>query len=402
MRKTCLVVIGLYLKLLGAFAQTKDSSSDYKPRKLSLDEVNFVSSYYHQDGNNSAVTGGIGTEKLTDYSNSIELNFLKYNKRQSKIGLDVNLGFDYYTSASSDKINPYSISSASSRDQRFYPAVTYSVADEKKGSKALVNLSYSIESDYVSYGLAAGFSKKSRDHNSEFTARAQVYLDQVKIILPVELRTPYTGGLAGYDNEFDYPKKHRNTFSGAFSFSRVINERLQLMWLLDLTYQQGFLGLPFHRVYLNSGILITEKLPSSRFKIPVAMRANYFLGDHIILRGLYRFYKDDWGLNAHTADIETVFKITPFFSITPFYRYYTQTAIDYFAGYKQHQSGEIYSSSNYDLSKFYSHFLGGGIRLAPPKGILWKHWSMIELRYGYYKRSNGLKAGILSLNLKFK
>ena len=42
-------------------------------RTLKLDEVNFVSAYYNQDGNHSAVTGGIGTEKLIDFANSIDL-----------------------------------------------------------------------------------------------------------------------------------------------------------------------------------------------------------------------------------------------------------------------------------------------------------------------------------------
>ncbi len=402
MRKICLVIVGLYMSMLGAFAQQTDSSG-YKSRKLRLDEVNFVSSYYSQDGNNSAVTGGIGTEALKDYSNGFEVKLLKYNRKQRKVNVDVNLGIDYYTSASSDKINPYTISSASHEDLRIYPSITATVTDEKKGNAVLGNLSYSHESDYQSYGFAAGFSKKSRDKNSELTARVQLFFDQVKIILPVELRTATTGGLPDAPNEYDYPHKHRNTFSTALSFSRIVNQRFQLMWLLDLTWQEGFLGLPFHRIYFRDNSLLTEKLPSSRFKIPIAMRANYFLGNRIILRGLYRFYKDDWGLNAHTVDIETSFKLTPFFSITPFYRYYTQSAIDFFAAYMQHEKTAPYYSSNYDLSKFDSHFFGGGIRFAPPKGLFGlKHWNLIEIRYGRYERSNGLHADIVSINLKYK
>ena len=80
MRKICLVVLGLYINLLGAFAQQKDSVN-YQSRKLKLDEINFVSSYYSQNGNNSAVTGGIGTEALKDFSNGFEVKFLKYNKK---------------------------------------------------------------------------------------------------------------------------------------------------------------------------------------------------------------------------------------------------------------------------------------------------------------------------------
>ena len=40
----------------------------YRPRALRVDEVNIVSSYYNQNGYHSAVTGGIGTEKVTDFS----------------------------------------------------------------------------------------------------------------------------------------------------------------------------------------------------------------------------------------------------------------------------------------------------------------------------------------------
>ncbi len=402
MKRICLVVLGLYINLLGAYAQTNDSTN-YKSRKLKLDEVNLVSSYYNQDGNNSAVTGGVGTENLNDFSNGLEVKFLRYNKKKRKENIDINLGIDYYTSASSDNIDPYSISSASKEDLRVYPSITRTVINEKKGSAVLTNLSYSHESDYRSYGLAAGFSQKSKDNNAEFTARAQLYLDVVKIILPIELRNSSTGGVTGAPNQYDYPWKHRNTISGSFTFSKIITQRLQLMWLMDIAYQQGFLGLPFHRIYFRDRSLATEKLPSSRFKIPLAMRANYFLGDKIIFRGSYRFYKDDWGLNANTAEIETSFKATTFFSVSPFYRYYTQNGVDYFAGFEQHLKTESYYTSNYDLSKFNSHFFGAGLRYAPPKGLFGhKHWNMIEVRYGHYKRSNGLHADIVSLNLKYK
>jgi hypothetical protein len=402
MKRICLVVIGLYVNILGSFAQVKDSVN-YQRRKLKLDEINFVSSYYSQDGNNSAVTGGTGTEKLADFSNNFEVKLIKYNKRNRKVNLEANLGVDYYTSASSDKINPYSISSASSRDLRIYPSITRTVTNEQKGSSLSTVLSYSHESDYVSYGLGIGITKKSKDNNSELSARAQVYLDRVEIILPFELRTPATGGYPGSPNQYDYPHRQRNTYGVSFTFSKIINQRLQLMWLMDLTYQKGFLSLPFHRIYFKDNGLATELLPSSRFKIPVGMKANYFLGDRVVLRSFYRFYKDDWGLNAHTADLEASFKATPFFSVSPFYRFYHQSAIDFFAGYRQHVQSEPYYSSNYDLSAFTSHFFGAGLRFAPKKGIFGNlHWNMIELRYGHYKRSNGLNADIISLHFKYK
>ena len=58
MKKLSLAVIGMYIGMLAAFSQNNNTDTVYKSRKLSFDEANFVSSYYHQDGNNSAVTGG--------------------------------------------------------------------------------------------------------------------------------------------------------------------------------------------------------------------------------------------------------------------------------------------------------------------------------------------------------
>src|SRR5881398_3858537 len=100
MRKLTLTAIGMYLGILSAFSQTSDSSQ-YKNRKLQLDEVNFVSGYYHQDGNNSAVTGGIGTEKLTDFANTIDLKMTKYKTPSLAHHWNFEIGVDHYTSASS-------------------------------------------------------------------------------------------------------------------------------------------------------------------------------------------------------------------------------------------------------------------------------------------------------------
>jgi hypothetical protein len=127
------------------------------------------------------------------------------------------------------------------------------------------------------------------------------------------------------------------------------------------------------------------------------------LGDNVILRTYYRYYKDDWGLEAHTANIETSVKVSPFFSVTPFYRYYTQTAVDYFAPYQAHKTTDQYYTSNYDLSKFTSQMYGAGIRLTPPNGVFgFQHLNMLELRYGHYTKNNGMNSDIVSLNLKFK
>jgi hypothetical protein len=393
MKKLSLAVIAFYLNMLAAFSQaTPADSSAYQPRKLKLSEINFVSGYYTQDGNNSAVTGGVGTEKLTDLSNTIELKFLKVDNRLREHNINFELGVDHYTSASSDKIDPSTISSPSYADTRIYPSATYSVRNPATGITTGVGAYVSYEYDYFSKGVSFNFSKASKDNNRDFGVKLQAYLDNWKIILPVELR-----GIAAE------PAKARNSYTASFNYSQVVNKRLQYSLQFDLVSQNGLLGTSYQRVYFKNNALDYEHLPGSRFKLPVGMNANYFVNDRIILRSFYRYYADNWGVKAHTAELEMPVKVTPFISVSPFFRFYTQSAADYFAAFKEHISGEKYYTSDFDLSKFNSQFFGSGFRFTPEKGVFGsKHWSMLELRYGHYNRNTGLNSDIVSLNARFK
>jgi hypothetical protein len=179
------------------------------------------------------------------------------------------------------------------------------------------------------------------------------------------------------------------------------------MAMIELSFQEGLLSTPFHRVYFTNGNSTIEKLPGTRFKLPVGLRLSYFMGDNTIIRAFYRAYIDDWGMVAHTANLEVPYKITPFFSISPFYRFNIQGRVDYFKPYDgvngQHTTKETYYTSDYDLSSFTSQFMGAGIRLAPPGGLAnIVNWNSLELRYGYYTRSNGMIGHSVSLNIKIK
>lgn len=402
MKKVCLSVVGMFLSVFGMYAQAQ-TDSVYQPKKLKIEEINLVSSYYKQDGNNASVTGGIGSEKLTDIANVIDVKLVGYDKKARKHSITLEAGVDTYTSASSDKVDSKANSSASSSDIRFYPSASWTVENEAKGTEFGLSTSFSKEFDYVSYGFGVHANKKSKNNNREFGVKAQVFLDKVSLVYPNELIPVSTSGASSRGDDKRYPQEARNTFSGSLSYSQIVNKNLQLMVLVDAVLQNGYLSLPFHRVYFSNNKVNVENLPSSRFKIPLGLRANYFVGDKVIVRSFYRFYTDDWGLQSHTIDLETAVKVTPFFSVTPFYRFYNQTAIKYFAPYKVHTAADTYYTSNYDLSKFNSQFMGAGLRYAPVKGVFGiAKINMLELRYGHYLRSTNLNADVITLHVKFK
>jgi hypothetical protein len=443
MKKVYLSIIGFsILCRLSAYSQTRVDTAgnkpafslnspvaydttDYRPRALRLDEINFVSSYYNQTGNHSAITAGIGTENVTDFSNGLELKFVWLGDNSNKNTLTTGLGFDHHTSASAAWL--YQSGKGKTGGDRIYPSIDWTIENAKTGNTFGIGAYYSGEYNYRSLGADVHFSQKTADKNGEFSAKLQAYLDQVVLIYPDEfIPKPVTTvsgptyittasgrtvmlGAGGQVITPAIPSKPRDTYTAALSYSQAVNSRLQVMVMADVVAQNGYLSLPFHRVafYKNTTSKDTverlENLPSSRYKLPLGIRANYFLGDNIILRSYYRYFMDNWGTRANTANLEIVYKITPFFSISPFYRYYTQSAAKYFAPYGLHSLSDQYYTSNYEYSKFNSQFYGAGIRIAPPKGVFgWQGLHEMEIRYGHYKTTTDLASDVVSVSLGFK
>jgi hypothetical protein len=428
MKKIYLSVIGFSIICrLSAYSQIKQDSTHskpftflrnligrdsahYNPRQLRLDEVNFVSSYYWQNGDHSAVTGGIGSEKVTDIANGLDLNFVWTNHNNNKNTLVAGLGFDYHTAASQAYVSKTGASSPSGT--RLYPSLDWTVENSKTGNTFGVGAYVSDEYNYKSLGADLHYSVKTDDKNGEFTAKLQGYFDHVTLIYPSEFVPLSISSMYNSDNgnhhgsnghRDNFGSSPRETYSAAFSYSQIINSRLQIAFLADVVGQNGYLGLPFHRVYFTNGKDTIEKLPSSRYKLPLGVRLNYFLGDNVILRSYYRYYLDNWGVRSNTANLEMVYKISPFLSISPFYRFYNQSAARYFAPYEVHNASDPYYTSNYEFSKFNSQFYGVGFRIAPPTGVFgMKNLHELEIRYGHYSQTTDLVSNVVSLNLGFK
>lgn len=420
MKKLSLTVLGLYLGVLAAFSQNTGDSASYKNRKLTMEDINIVSGYYTQNGNHSAVTGGIGTQQVTDISNTIDLKLVNYDLFNRKHSYNIELGIDHHTAASAAYV---SVTGASQTGgTRFYPSFNWQVENPEKRSTFGLGASYSGEYTYHSFGLNVLYAKKSKNENREFTFRGNLFLDAVKMVEPSELRpttsasdnggyipTSASGRIlrGGYletsASSSGLPASPRTTFDASFALSQVVNKRMEVTFLTDGVAQTGYLGLPFYRVYFNDGSVHMENLPDHRLKLPIGMRQNYFLGDRFIIRSYYRYYMDDWGVRSHTVSLETPVKITPFVSVSPFYRYYIQSAAEFFAPYRAHTANDQYYSSDYDYAAFSSNYEGLNVRIAPPNGVLGaRAFSALELRYGHYRQTTGLVANSITMNLTIK
>ena len=372
------------------------SSTQYDLDNRQVD-VNFLFGYYQQDGDHSAVTGGIGTEELKDR----DFRFIINIPLDSVNTLNASGGVNYYSSASTDNIDT-KVSSASSEDIRTMLNLTYTRSKPESGITYGFGWGGSVESDYISTSFNASWSKIASDANRQINLSAQIFLDNWVLIIPEELRNLQT----------EQPTTDkRRSYNISANFQQIINARVQASLSADLVYQTGLLSTPFHRVYFTElDTAKIEKLPSSRFKIPLSIRLNYFFSDFLVLRTFFRYYRDNFDIRGVTMNVEPRIKTSPFFSFYPFYRYHHQTATDYFAPFKQHQLNERYYTSDFDLSKFHSHTMGVGLHWSPLYGIgrfkLFKKkgitvFKSIDLRYSHYRRSDGLRADLVGIDLGF-
>jgi hypothetical protein len=467
----------LFLLIListAAFSQDKTTAPVFKKRVLESTEVDFLASYYNQDGSRSAVSGGIGSEKLTDVASNIVVA-MPLNDDDV---LTIDLGISAYSSASSSNINPFNStgasgggddddrvaavgpsgtpwqasSGASKSDQLVSVVANYSHSSDSRNFIWNTDVSFSNEYDYTSVGFGGGIASLFNEKNTELSLKVNAYLDQWRPIYPTELHEyskygsnflnqGYFNGVSVLDQNGQTTTNYlpsafqtvsgvnRNSYSASVGFSQVLNKKLQFSIFFDVLQQQGLLSSPYHRIYFadkanyyigqaqyinnyesstNNGVYKLaddiERLPDSRFKIPVGARLNYYINERFILRTYYRFYSDNWDIQSHTATIELPIKLSERFTVFPMYRYYTQTASKYYAPYETHLSTERYYTSDADLATFDANQYGFGINYTDifTGTKIWKFGlKNIDFRFNHYERSDNLNANIGTIAFKF-
>lgn len=416
------------IALIGVVVYAQDpQNTSYKKRVLETAEIEALFSLYNQEGDHAAVTGGDGTEELTDVTSSLLVS-LPMNDDDV---LSVGIGISAYSSASSsninpldgnanDRVSPYIASSGASRsDVLAYINPTYQHSSDNRNKIWNANAYVSSEFDYFSVGFGGGYTQLFNEKNSEFSASAKVYFDTWNPQYPIELREGFfdnriTGNGIYTPDFMEFDKLNRNSYSVSLSFSQILSKRLQGAIFLEVVTQQGLLSTPFQRVYFSDTDDFfmedfqladdVERLPDTRFKIPIGGRLNYYINDVFLLRSYYRFYTDDWGIISHTASVEIPVKISSSFTLYPTYRYYTQTAADYFYEKEAAISTLDFYTSDYDLSHFNAHQYGLGLRykdIFTSAKLLTFGLKTIEVRFSKYDRSDGLNAFIFSLGTTF-
>lgn len=380
--------------LSNSWAQS-DSVEQRQPIK-----IDFLANYYNQDGQHSAVTGGEGTEKLQDYATTIKI-FIPLKKNKS---LQLNGDISYFTSASTDKIDPFTISSASASDLHLEVNAKY----EKENQHSTGNWKYNIalggatEAHFASVNGGFGFSKQILKSQGEWQMNAHYIMDVWGPYYRLSKLFP-----SDYFGPDDLVGDKRHTLQISNSYRQIVNQRLQFKVQAEVLQQFGLISTVYNRVFFSDKLGVDiERLPNYKLRIPLSFYANYYANDAFILRGRYRFYWDNFGLKAHSFRLELPIKLHRFLRIAPFYRYHIQYGNRYFAGKGQHLSTEAFYTSDFDMSDLQSHYFGGSIRYQIFRKRQKKQASRtsvnnVSLRAAYYRRNDGFHSWLIGGGLTF-
>ena len=429
-----LLYLSISLVTAVGFAQEKkDSTQVYKKRVLETTEIDFLTSYYTQTGDNAAVSGGIGTEELTDATGAFVVS-IPLNDDDV---LTIDAGISAYTSASSSNVDPFdgnkpadpfvASSGESSSDLWGNLTASYSHSSDSRNDIWSAKVSVSTEYDYFSLGFGGSYTKLFNEKNTELSINGNVYMDTWNALYPTELRPFYGGngvnnvlfnqitGNTNYNPRFTpFADQNRNTYALGFGFSQILHKNVQGALALDFVQQLGLLSTPFQRVYfsdVDDSFIdnfhladAIERLPDARFKVAIGGRLNWYINEIFTVRTFYRYYFDDWGINSHTASVEVPIKITDKFTLYPSYRFYNQTASDYFAPYEGHLSTSDYYTSDYDLSEYSANQFGFGVSYTDifAKAHIWKFGlKSIDLKFYKYDRNTTFNSSIVTAGFKF-
>ncbi len=191
----------------------------------------------------------------------------------------------------------------------------------------------------------------------------------------------------------------RNGTTGSVGLTQVLTPTTVVNLNYGITVMEGTLGNTWNSVPLVTGARGPEILPTLRTRHALVGRAAQWLPWNGALRLYYRFYADDWGIVAHSAEAQLMQRLTPELYVGALYRFHTQTGAYFFTTLAP-DDGTLRVADS-DLAPLDSQTVGGKIVVDWPMAgeIRALH---LELEVERYVRTNDLQMNILSCATGFR
>jgi hypothetical protein len=218
------------------------------------------------------------------------------------------------------------------------------------------------------YGLGVNYAE--RDTLMTLAVAASREPDYTADTANIDVAQDIFGGMTTVSLGFTYGADKVGKHGTAGYFDTATHWRYRLgatqilspTWLMTANFESisddGYLGSPY-RVARVFGAAVPERVPRTRSSRAVELRAIGDLGEHNVVRGVYRYFWDNWGITAHTAELGYARYIGHAWMADALVRYHSQQGALF---YSDNATAETtYVTRNRQLSSFNDAALGAGI-----------------------------------------
>jgi hypothetical protein len=202
-----------------------------------------------------------------------------------------------------------------------------------------LNLAVSHENDYDS--VSGGFDAE-RHFNDNLTTVAAGLSYSSDEIDPTDAEL--------FNRVTDETKHSESVF---MSVSQILNQTSLIQTGLNITHLSGYLSDPYK---------LNDRRPDSRTQTAwTTSWRKYLAGVDAALHADYRYYHDSFGIKSHTVDVNWYQNIGASLQVIPGFRYYSQTAADFFTPTLNFAVTLPLQATDYRLSNYGA--VSGGLKL---------------------------------------
>lgn len=199
-------------------------------------------------------------------------------------------------------------------------------------SRAQYHANFSRETDYTALGAGATLRWDVNSKLTTLTASIAANLDQVKPTggLPAQLSP------LNMDNDNSRGgSRSKNTYDLLAGVTQVLTRRTLMQLNFSYGKNRGYLTDPYKIVSVVHGTTgatqdyLHEQRPGTRTRHVLYWKTVYHLPEDVV-HVAYRYYWDDWDIRSNTLDLTYRLQLGARTYLEPHYRYYTQTAANFF------------------------------------------------------------------------
>lgn len=220
-----------------------------------------------------------------------------------------------------------------------------------------LGFSYSDEKDFTSYSVNSTLSQALNNQNTTLSLGINFEYDKSNPLFGTPTPLTEMNGLP------KGPSDSKTVTSLKAGLTQIMNRR----WLLQLNYNigwnNGYQNDPYKIVSVVDPVTgaplryLYENRPGSR------TRQSIYVGNKIAIGRTaadisFRYYHDSWGVHSITGEVTEMIPVSSRFYIEPEFRYYHQSAANFFHYYLPDGSLPAYASADSRLGRFSARTYG--------------------------------------------